>query len=367
MQISKEQRLPSFWQFQAGGWIVYCSVQLISFLPSKELREELLYKLIFCIICFIASFPLHRVCRKLWREQESWRRVFWIVAGTCYSLGLVCGTILLWLDAKYLMPGWEKFELPYVFANAIAPAFVLALWSALYFSIKYYGAQSKERERLLHLESLVRQAELKALQYQIHPHFLFNTLNSISTLVYERDTATANRMIARLADFLRATLDDEGAYEVPLRDELDITSLYLEIEKTRLGERLTVIEDTDPALLDAAVPRLILQPLVENAVRHGIGKRRDGGRLFMAARRDQGNLVIEVRNDIMPRNGKKFTNGIGLTNIRTRLKQLYGNAHTFEIDFCDGDICKVTIGIPFHIYANPVEVAGPTVPQEELS
>jgi two-component system sensor histidine kinase AlgZ len=203
----------------------------------------------------------------------------------------------------------------------------------------------------------VREAELKALQYQIHPHFLFNTLNSISTLVYERDTATANRMIARLADFLRATLDDDGAYEVPLRDELDITRLYLEIEKTRLGERLIVIEETDPSLLDAAVPRLLLQPLVENAVRHGIAKRRDGGELFMTAFREGEDLVIRVQNDLMALNGKPCTYGIGLTNIRTRLQQLYGEQHQFTIDFSAGDMCKVTIKIPLHIYAAPVELA----------
>jgi two-component system sensor histidine kinase AlgZ len=255
------------------------------------------------------------------------------------------------------MPQWGKFEWPFIFADALSPAFVLALWCAMYFGVKYYGAQAEERARLLHLESLVREAELKALQYQIHPHFLFNTLNSISTLVYERDTATANRMIARLADFLRATLDDDGAYEVPLRDELDITRLYLEIEKTRLGERLTVIEDIDPGLLDAAVPRLLLQPLVENAVRHGISKRRGGGQLLITAFRDGDGLAIQVQNDVTPLNGKPCTYGIGLTNIRTRLQQLYGDAHQFVIDFSAEDACKVTIKMPLHTYTAAVELA----------
>jgi two-component system sensor histidine kinase AlgZ len=357
VKISEEQRLPSFWQLQAGGWIVYFCVLLLSFLPSKELRGDLFYRLVFCGICFLASFPLHWICRRLWQKQAPWPRIVRSVALSCYVLGLICGTLLLWLEAKYLMPQWEKFEWPFIFANALSPTFVLALWSSMYFGIKHYGAQAEERERLLHLESLVREAELKALQYQIHPHFLFNTLNSISTLVYERDTATANRMIARLADFLRATLDDDGAYEVPLRDELDITRLYLEIEKTRLGERLIVIEETDPSLLDAAVPRLLLQPLVENAVRHGIAKRRDGGELFMTAFREGEDLVIRVQNDLMALNGKPCTYGIGLTNIRTRLQQLYGEQHQFTIDFSAGDMCKVTIKIPLHIYAAPVELA----------
>ena len=356
VEITGKRRRLSFWQLQAGGWLAYFIVQLLSFLPSKELREELLYKTVFCAICFFASFAQRIVCRRLWREQALWPRIVRRTAISCYLLGWVCGTILLWLDATYMMPSWEKFEWRATFANAISPAFVLALWSALYFIIKYYRAQSDERERLLHMESLVRQAELKALQYQIHPHFLFNTLNSISTLVYEHDTATANRMIARLADFLRATLDDDGAYEVPLRDELDITNLYLEIEKTRLCDRLIIVDETDPAVLDAAVPRLLLQPLVENAVRHGIGKRREGGRLFMSTRRDEEDLVIQITNDVMPLNGTKFRNGIGLSNIQTRLKQLYGDAHRFTIDFCEGDVCKVTIRIPFHLYASPAEV-----------
>ncbi len=357
VRISEEQRLPSFWQFQTVGWTGYFLMMLLSFLPSKELRDELMYRISFCAICFIASFLLHIVCRRLWREQASWSRVVRVVALTCYSLGLVSGTVLLWLDAKYMMPSWEKFQWYYIFANALSPTFVLALWSALYFGIKFYGAQAEERARLLRLESLVHEAELKALQYQIHPHFLFNTLNSISTLVYERDTATANRMIARLADFLRATLDDNGTYESPLRDELDITRLYLEIEKTRLGERLIVIEETDSSLLEAGVPRLLLQPLVENAVRHGIAKRRGGGELFMTAFRDRDDLVIQVRNELVPLNGKPCTYGIGLTNIRTRLQQLYGDAHQFTIDFSAGDSCKVTIRIPLHTYVAPAELA----------
>ncbi|HTZ88897.1 MAG TPA: histidine kinase [Alloacidobacterium sp.] len=358
MRISEEQRLPSFWQVQAGGWTVYFILELLSFLPSKELRGELLYHLVFLVVCFLSSFVQHIVCRRLWRQQAPWSRIIRVVALSCYSLGLVCGTVLLWLEAKFMMPSWEKFEWYYIFANALSPTFVLALWSALYFGIKFYGAQAEERARLLHLESLVHEAELKALQYQIHPHFLFNTLNSISTLVYERDTATANRMIARLADFLRATLDDNGTYESPLRDELDITRLYLEIEKTRLGERLIVIEETDSSLLESGVPRLLLQPLVENAVRHGIAKRRDGGELFIKASRDGDDLVIHVRNELTPLNGKPCTYGIGLTNIRTRLQQLYGDAHRFTIDFSAGDICKVTIRIPLHTYIAPAEVAG---------
>ncbi len=365
MRISEKARLPSFWQLQFGGWTIYFCVVLLSYLPSKELRGDMIYRLVFCAVCFLASFPMHLVCRRLWREQTPWPRVLRLVALTCYLLGLVCGTILLWVEAKYLMPQWEKFQWPYVFANALSPTFMLALWSAMYFGIKHYGAQAEERARLLRLESLVHEAELKALQYQIHPHFLFNTLNSISTLVYERDTATANRMIARLADFLRATLDDEGTYESPLRDELDITRLYLEIEKTRLGERLTVIEETDSSLLEAGVPRLLLQPLVENAVRHGIAKRREGGELFIAAFRDKNDLVIQVRNELTPLNGKPCTYGIGLTNIRTRLQQLYGDAHQFSIDFSTGDVCKVTIKIPLHTYTAPAELAGAIVQESK--
>jgi two-component system, LytTR family, sensor kinase len=189
VRIPEEQRLPSFWQLQAGGWAVYFCVLLLSFLPSKELRGELLYRLVFCVICFLASFPLHRICRRLWNEQAAWPRIVKTIALSCYLLGLVCGTILLWLAANYLAPQWEKFQWPFIFADALSPAFVLALWSSMYFGIKHYGAQAEERARLLQMESLVREAELKALQYQIHPHFLFNTLNSISTLVYERDTA----------------------------------------------------------------------------------------------------------------------------------------------------------------------------------
>jgi LytS/YehU family sensor histidine kinase len=119
-----------------------------------------------------------------------------------------------------------------------------------------------------------------------------------------------------------------------------------------------VIEEIDPSLLDAAVPRLLLQPLVENAVRHGISKRRDGGQLLMTAFRDGDGLMIQVQNDVMPLNGKPCTYGIGLTNIRTRLQQLYGDGHRFTIDFSAAESCKVAIRIPLHIYAALAELAG---------
>src|SRR5262249_53854666 len=139
----------------------------------------------------------------------------------------------------------------------MSASFIFLTWSALYFGIKYYQAVEAERRRVLVAERSARESELRALRYQVHPHFLFNTLNAISTLVIEGNNDAAASMISRLADFFRATLEGPAANEVSLEDELFLTKQYLEIEKLRLGDRLRVEIEVDPALLSSSVPHLV--------------------------------------------------------------------------------------------------------------
>jgi LytS/YehU family sensor histidine kinase len=197
----------------------------------------------------------------------------------------------------------------------------------------YHRNLESNQRRSLELEARLAEAELHALKMQLHPHFLFNTLETISALMY-RDVDAADRMIAQLGDLLRHTLRHSHVHQVTLREELDFLTRYLEIEQTRFQDRLRVRLDVDPSVLDASVPNLILQPLVENAIRHGVAPRASAGQVDIFARRSGETLFIEIRDDGEgPRSGSGER--VGLTNTRRRLEQIYGRNGLFEL--CTGE------------------------------
>jgi LytS/YehU family sensor histidine kinase len=212
-----------------------------------------------------------------------------------------------------------------------------------------YHRESQERElTAAQLQTQLAEAQLEALQRQLHPHFLFNTLNTISALMH-RDVQAADEMLVRLSDLLRLTLERVGTQQVPLKDEIDFLRKYLEIEQTRFGDRLQVHIDVEPDTLDALVPNLILQPLVENALRHGIAPRISGGRIDVTARQDGDQLVLGVRDDgvgLSPDRMSDLHSGFGLSNTRSRLENLYSDRHRFEFETPAGGGLVVTIVIP---------------------
>jgi LytS/YehU family sensor histidine kinase len=215
----------------------------------------------------------------------------------------------------------------------------------VYYAFDYYAKYRDRELRTSQLETRLTVAQLQALKMQLNPHFLFNTLHSISSLMYT-DVRAADAMITRLGDFLRMALENESVQEVPLRQELDFLGRYLDIEKIRLDERLTLRVDIDERALDARVPNLGLQPLIENAIHHGIAHLPRGGAIELSAHRDGEILRIHVRND-RPETAGTSREGIGLTNVRARLAQLYGAAHRFHIDeSVDGSVA-VHLAIPF--------------------
>ena len=206
-------------------------------------------------------------------------------------------------------------------AGALPPAAFL-VWTAV--SIALLAA-------LVALARATSGSRYHALEAQLHPHFLFNTLNSIATLMHE-DVDAADDMMAKLATLLRRTLNHNGAYEIPLREELEILEIYLDIQRTRFEDRLTTAVDADPAALDAMVPRLILQPLVENAVRHGISHRTTPGRVEVRAWRDNATLHMTVLNDGAGWNPRERSpDGVGLANTRARLAQHFPNRYRFDL------------------------------------
>ncbi|HEV2129507.1 MAG TPA: histidine kinase, partial [Longimicrobiaceae bacterium] len=204
-------------------------------------------------------------------------------------------------------------------------------------------------------EGQLTRAQLDVLKMQLHPHFLFNTLNAISALMH-RDVPAADRMLARLGDLLRLSLEKAGTQEVTLRDELEFLEPYLEIEQTRFGDRLKVEWTIDSEALDAMVPHLILQPLVENSIRHGIAPRAAPGRIEISAQRSNGSLQLEVRDNGRGLNqgDQMRSTGVGLSNTRARLAQLYDGSHSFEVGGAPEGGVVVAMEIPFRPAPNVV-------------
>jgi LytS/YehU family sensor histidine kinase len=230
--------------------------------------------------------------------------------------------------------------------HGLLPTYWVALGGFFLFD---YHAKYRDRElRAAHLEARLAEARLRALRMQLQPHFLFNTLHSISSLMYS-DLDAAERMITRLGDFLRLTLESDDAPEIPLRAELEFSRRYLAIEGTRFEERLQVRFAIDDDCLPGLVPALILQPLVENAIRHGIGRRRQGGTVEVAAFRAGGNLVLRVSNDGTPDVDEPdgARTAVGLANTRARLLAMYGPGCDLRLERAREGGAVATVVLPW--------------------
>lgn len=246
----------------------------------------------------------------------------------------------------------------YMFQNSLRHAVnnytegmgVYLLITFLAYAYSYYQRYRQGELRASQLETQLSQAQLQALKMQLHPHFLFNTLHSISALLH-KDTESARKMITRLGDFLRLTLENSGTQEVTLQQEMEFLRCYLEIERVRFQDRLTTRVFVDPDALDTRVPNLILQPIVENAIRHGIAPRSTPGEIEIRAKQEDGFLRIRIRDNGpgLPMNrtvDSLFKKGLGLTNTQARLDRLYGAEHRFVIANDPAGGLAVTLEIP---------------------
>ncbi len=230
------------------------------------------------------------------------------------------------------------------------PISIISYWSILGagYAFEYYRKYREQQLEAARLEARLVEAQLQALKMQLHPHFLFNTLHAISALMDE-DVKAARRMIARLSELLRLTLENAGQQEVSLSQELEALERYLEIEQIRFQDRLTVELKIEPVTFAARVPNLILQPIVENAIRHGIAPVSNAGRIKIQAQQRNGKLELSVRDDGpgIADNGEVLNQGIGLSNTRARLQQLYGSAQQLEINNAAEGGLVVRLTIPF--------------------
>lgn len=287
-----------------------------------------------------AHFP---VDRRRWRVN-----IFVQLAGSTVAVVLKYA-FLYWLW-QHTRPDPRLTYARVLESNFIIESMIIWAVIAIIHGILFYRRWQEREQLAIELRSRLSEAQLEVLKGQLRPHFLFNTLNSISTLVHS-DPASADRMVVQLADLLRASLETSGRHEIPLADELALLERYLDIMRVRHEDRLTVNIRATPRARAALVPHFILQPLVENAIEHGIGRRAGSGRIVVEATDAGGQLVLRIGDDgsgIAPAaNGSLSPDeGVGLGNTRHRLHQLYGDAHSFTIDRAEGGGTLVTIAIP---------------------
>jgi two-component system, LytTR family, sensor kinase len=342
-----------FWALHTLGWSAYLITQYMGALLYEKPPEYIKVILAAAASGFVLSAPLRYVFRRLWGLRPAA-----IIPSVLFAAWL---TALAWratINASYayFVEDWMSKEPWYgIFTGTLSSTYLLVCWSGLYFGIKYYDTLQKQREETLQASALAQEAQVKMLRYQLNPHFLFNTLNAISTLILDGQGRVANQAIGRLSDFLRYTLDQDPMKKVTLRQELDALNLYLGIEQLRFGERLRLEFEVDDAAYTGLVPSLILQPLVENALKYAVAPREEGGRLTIIARLAAGHLELVVQDDGpgLPVGVELGTGrGVGFRNTRERLAALYGEHQTLAVRFARPGL-RIEITLPFERAVQP--------------
>lgn len=348
-----ENREFQFWLLQLVGWSGWATAGSLAWMYWKA---DLVIISLFppaALGGLIISTGLRYVYRWVWNAS------LLIRAGTVLTASYVGAALwriwnnsLVFTFAGHVPEVGVPTGLMSYFEGILTSFYLLLCWSGLYFGVKYYQMLQEESKKLLEVSDMARQAQLKMLRYQLNPHFLFNTLNAISTLILERETELANTMVTRLSSFLRYSLDSDPMAKVVLTDEINALKLYLDIEQVRFEERLRIEIDVDHKSRDALIPSLILQPLFENAIKYAVATNEDGGTIRFSAREFGGDLLIEVCDDgpgIVDLADGQLPDGrgVGLRNTRDRLRSVYGDAQSFRLAHAEPHGLKICLRLPF--------------------
>ncbi|TQV72359.1 sensor histidine kinase [Aliikangiella marina] len=303
------------------------------------------------VLGFLLSFLLRPIYRKAWNFSTT-KKVLTVIV-TCWLLSLVWAipdNLIFWEVYKH---GYRPKHWVSYINGSVSKFYIYLCWSCLYFGIKFYQGMQEATQSALKANALAHEAQLKMLRYQLNPHFLFNTLNAISTLVLENQTERANEMVTRLSNFLRYSLDNDPMQKVTFEQEITTLKLYLGIEKVRFEERLEINFEIDSEAEKALIPSLILQPLVENSIKYAIAKSENGGCICLRAKVFARELLLELKDDgpgvemvdgELP-NGR----GVGVKNTRERLSELYNDKHSFTISNIQPCGLQVSIRLPYEI------------------
>ena len=357
----------AFWTLQFAGWGGVLLLRAMSAFANAQPASILILVLITTITGFSLSLLLSPIYRQLINRRPL---VTW---GATAVVLLVAVSLHAFIDSWVL--GLYRSDTETGFAQLFIGIFFLNLsllgaWSALYYAINFFLQVEEQADRLERLEAQATSAQLAMLRYQLNPHFLFNTLNSISTLVLLKQTEPANAMLTRLSGFLRHTLLTEITGTIPLADEVETLQLYLDIERMRFEDRLRTRFEIEPAAAQALLPAMLLQPLVENAIKYGVTPQEEGARITVTAKVLGNRLRVSVADTgpgaqaqaqrTLPdavTGRRTVSTGVGLPNIRNRLAQAYGDDHRFEIRTPPEGGFTVVIEIPY-------EVAGASEPSK---
>lgn len=270
------------------------------------------------------------------------------MASANYYIFNVYDPVSLFPDADMKKKAMEEgYVLISIVEDAMTRYFFLAAWAGLYLALSYASEAHRTERRAARLERAAQQAELRSLRYQVNPHFLFNTLNSLSTLVMRNRPDEAEQMIMSLSNFYRTSLTGDPLDDVPLEEEVHLQKLYLDIEAVRFPDRLTTVIDIPPALMNACVPGLILQPLVENAIKYGVSRTSSPVTITITAREDGDLIHIAVTDDgDNPPTDADAGSGIGLANVRDRLTARFGDQGRIVYGPREGDGFSVLLTLP---------------------
>jgi two-component system, LytTR family, sensor kinase len=365
MRVSHQRWLK--WCLIFAGWTLAAFFYMSQALLTNTYRQQplvwwrvLTWDLVFSYLWFLLTPVVLRLSRRFSFERGRIVNslLFHLVASIVISLfHLLIYSLLDPILPRFsnpdLVPRTYFSENYKFFVTAYLHLCLISYWVVLTINylVRYYRAYQERALRASQLEASLAVAKLETLKSQLHPHFLFNTLNAIVVLVRKNRNKEAEDMLTGLSELLRHSLENIGVQEVSLRHEIDFLKIYFEIEQVRFKDRLKVRLEIEPETLKASVPNLILQPLVENAIRHGVGKQRDAGLVEITARRQNGSLIVRVR-DNGPGLSEDWTVGdggfgIGIANTRARLRQLYGDAQTFDIRNSESGGAVVVLKIPF--------------------
>jgi len=325
----------AFWNLQSVGWAGAFLLRGSSTIANGQPLSSLIPVMISTVSGYSVTLLIAVIFRFLQKQRPI---VTW---GASIVTVVAAAGLVAFIDAWVFSTqnrGSDTAGLQLFLGAFYLSITLLGAWSALYYAINFYLTVEEQADQLLRLENQASSAQLAMLRYQLNPHFLFNTLNSISTLVLLKQTDRANAMLSRLSSFLRYTLINEPTAQVTIEQEVETLKLYLEIEKMRFEDRLRPVFNIDPAVAQSRLPSLLLQPLVENAIKYAVTPKEEGAEISITAQPAGENVRIVV-SDTGPGLNEGFTRpnnpvsegtGVGLANIRDRLIQAFGERQSLE-------------------------------------
>jgi len=343
-----------FWTIQIAGWLGYAIVVFLAIIrpqldsPDFNLSGQITNLFVETLSGFTLSYLqwlfIGRVVHLSIKKTLFFSFTFAAFLGVIYNIVKLSSFKVIvynqqWNEAWDMLEfgGWLMFSLTTMFA-----------WTSIFFIMLYNTKLQKEHERLLRAQTLAKDAQLKMLRYQLNPHFMFNTMNAISTLILKKENDKANEMLDKLCGFFRYTLDVNSKITTTLQKELALLDLYLSIEKVRFGRRLTVVMDIAPLVLSCRVPSMLLQPIVENAIKYSIEPRKDNGLITVSAKRLAERLIISVVDEgAEVKNKDKKGFGIGISNTNARLDAMFNGDYDVNMVENENHGTEVSISIPF--------------------